>query len=176
MSVVHVSCLEHLMNAKNVDHCEVSHRRFETVAQTTGIRQFFYWALQAGSLRVMLGELICFAVMTPLTALSCFYCILIASQEALEGRINGLVSVVVLSGLLLTAYLYLFVYIVRSHYRNFVLWQTQNSMCKTWVRRSAVLNYGQLSTPGGQQVSSRKIVDVGAASVTETECTRQLNV
>ncbi|KAL3180513.1 hypothetical protein MRX96_009060 [Rhipicephalus microplus] len=113
--------------------------------------------------------------MTPLTTLSCFYCILIASKQALEGRINGLVSVVVLSGLLLTAYLYLFVYIVRSHYRNFALWQTQNSMGKIRVRCSAVLNYGQPRTPDGQQVSSRKIADVGAASVTETECTMQLN-
>ncbi|KAL3180516.1 hypothetical protein MRX96_009063 [Rhipicephalus microplus] len=142
MSVVHVSCLEHLMNAKNVDHCEVSHRRFETVAQTTGIRQFFYWALQAGSLRVMLGE--------P-DLLRCHDTtdrpqLLLLHPYRLTGSAG------------------------RTHQ-----W-TQNSMCKTWVRRSAVLNYGQLSTPGGQQVSSRKIVDVGAASVTETECTRQLNV
>ncbi|KAL3198415.1 hypothetical protein MRX96_014239 [Rhipicephalus microplus] len=176
MGLLHVSCLEHCLNTQNVDHCEVCHHRFATVAQATGIRRFFYWALHAGSLWAVLGELICFAVMTPLTAFACFYSIYIASKEALEGRIMVLVSVVTLSGLLLTAYLYSLFYIVRFRYRDFALWQTQNSMRKTGVRRSVVLNCGQPRTPDGQQASSRKIVDVGAASVTENELSMLLNV
>ncbi|KAH8034378.1 hypothetical protein HPB51_023508 [Rhipicephalus microplus] len=92
MSLLHVSCLEHWMNTQNVDHCEDCHHRFTTVAQATGISQFFYWAMHAGSPWVVLRDLICFAVMTPLTALSCFYSIHFASKQALEGRIMGLIN------------------------------------------------------------------------------------
>nr|XP_037289656.1 E3 ubiquitin-protein ligase MARCHF3-like [Rhipicephalus microplus] len=176
MGLLHVSCLEHCLNTQNVDHCEICHHRFATVAQATGIRQFFCWALHAGSLWRALGVLICFAVMTPLTVLTCFYCIQITSKQALEGRIMVFVSVVTLSGLFLTAYLCSFFYIVRLHYCDIALWQAQNSKRKTWVWRSAVPNYGQSRTPDGQQASSRKIVDVGAASFTETERAMQLIV
>ncbi|KAL3214156.1 hypothetical protein MRX96_007280 [Rhipicephalus microplus] len=73
MGLLHVSCLEHSLNAQNVNHCEVSHHCFPTVAQATGIRQLLYWALHAVSLWVVLGDLFFFTVMTPLTTLSCFF-------------------------------------------------------------------------------------------------------
>ncbi|KAL3214155.1 hypothetical protein MRX96_007279 [Rhipicephalus microplus] len=176
MGLLHVSCLEDFLNTQNVDHSEVCHHRFATVAQATGIRQFFYWALHAGSLWHVLGDLICFAVMTPLTVLTCFYCIQIASKQALEGRIMVLVSVVTLSGPFPYCLLCSFFYIVRLHYCDIALWQAQNLMRETGARRSAVPNDGQPRTPDGQQASSRKIVDVGAASVTEIERPMQLNV
>ncbi|KAH7977197.1 hypothetical protein HPB51_026952 [Rhipicephalus microplus] len=72
MGLLHISCLEHSLNAQNVDHCEVFHHRFPTVAQAAGIRQLFYWALHADSVWVVLGDLFCFSVMAPLTAFSCF--------------------------------------------------------------------------------------------------------
>ncbi|KAL3255393.1 hypothetical protein MRX96_017306 [Rhipicephalus microplus] len=87
MGLLHVSCLEHWLNTQNVDHCEVCKHRFPTMAQATSIHQFFYWALHAGSLWIVLGDLLCFTVMTPLTALSCFYCAHMASKQALERRI-----------------------------------------------------------------------------------------
>ncbi|KAL3227587.1 hypothetical protein MRX96_048715 [Rhipicephalus microplus] len=89
MGLLHVSCLEHWLDTQNVDHCEVCKHRFPTMAQATRIHQFFYWALHAGSLWVVLGDLLCFTVMTPLTAICCFYCAYMASKQALEGRIMG---------------------------------------------------------------------------------------
>ncbi|KAL3180515.1 hypothetical protein MRX96_009062 [Rhipicephalus microplus] len=164
MSLLHVSCLEHWMNTQNVDHCEDCHHRFTTVAQATGISQFFYWAMHAGSPWVVLGDLICFAVMTPLTALSCFYSIHFASKQALEGRIMGLVSLVTLSGLLFTVYLCSFFYIVRPPLPRF------RSMADT------EFDAQNLGHRNGKQASFQKIVDVWPASVTETEHTMQLNV
>ncbi|KAH8033528.1 hypothetical protein MRX96_017312 [Rhipicephalus microplus] len=42
MGLLHVSCLEHWLDTQNVDHCEVCKHRFPTMAQATGIHQFFY--------------------------------------------------------------------------------------------------------------------------------------
>ncbi|KAH7938612.1 hypothetical protein HPB51_028870 [Rhipicephalus microplus] len=89
------------------------------MAQATSIHQFFYWALHAGSLWVVLGDLLCFIVMTPLTAICCFYCAYMASKQALEGRIMGMISMVTLAGLLLTAHLRSLFFILRFHYRAF---------------------------------------------------------
>ncbi|KAH7977198.1 hypothetical protein HPB51_026953 [Rhipicephalus microplus] len=72
MGLLHILYLEHSLNAQNVDHCEFFHHRFPTVAQATGILQLFYWALRADSLWVVLGDLLSFSVMAPLTTLSCF--------------------------------------------------------------------------------------------------------
>ncbi|KAL3255379.1 hypothetical protein MRX96_017294 [Rhipicephalus microplus] len=41
IGLLHVSCLEHWLNTQNVDDCEVCNHRFPTVAQATGIHQFF---------------------------------------------------------------------------------------------------------------------------------------
>ncbi|KAL3247747.1 hypothetical protein MRX96_056823 [Rhipicephalus microplus] len=104
--LVHISCLDHWLNAQNVDHCDRCHHRFPTAAQATCIHQFFHWALPTDSPSDVQGDRFCFALMTPMAALGGFFCVLDAFKQVLTGQIMGVISVVTLAGLLITAYLF----------------------------------------------------------------------
>lgn len=167
MGLLHASCLQHWLNVRNVDYCELCRHRFPTVAQATCVRRFYHWALYGDSQRALLGDLFCFALLTPVAALSCFLCAHNASKQALEGRIIEAASLVTLAGLLITAYLAWSLLTVRFHYRAFAIWRARNPM-----RR--VLAPGELPRrPEGQPAGPRELVDVVAASVNEAEHTTQ---
>ncbi|KAL3247746.1 hypothetical protein MRX96_056823 [Rhipicephalus microplus] len=125
--LVHISCLDHWLNAQNVDHCDRCHHRFPTAAQATCIHQFFHWALPTDSPSDVQGDRFCFALMTPMAALGGFFCVLDAFKQVLTGQIMGVISVVTLAGLLITAYLFWCVFTVHFDYRAFALWQTTES-------------------------------------------------
>ncbi|KAH8033530.1 hypothetical protein MRX96_017313 [Rhipicephalus microplus] len=158
--LVHISCVEQWRNTQNVDHCDRCHHHFSTVAQATCVRQFHYWALLTHSPRDVQRDRFCFALLTPLTTLGGFFCVLDTFEQALKGRIMGEISVVTLAGLLITAFLCLCVFMVHFDYRAFALWQTPNPMRKNLVQLSAVREYGLARSAGDQQESSREKADV----------------
>ncbi|KAH8033815.1 hypothetical protein MRX96_056824 [Rhipicephalus microplus] len=173
--LVHISCLKHWLNAQNVDHCDRCHHRFPTVAQATCIRQFFHWSLPTDSPRDVQGDRFCFALMTPVAALGGFFCALDAFEQVLKGQIMRVISMVTLAGLLITAYLCWCVFMVHFDYRAFALCQSRNPMRKCLVQRTAVPEFVQARSAGGQQESSGEKEDISATSVTETERTMQLD-
>ncbi|XP_072144185.1 uncharacterized protein [Dermacentor andersoni] len=170
MGLVHATCLERWLNARNIDHCELCHHRFPTAGQATCVRQFFHWALHGESRRAVLGDLFCFALLSPVAALSCFLCTHSASKQALEGRIIEAASLVTLAGLLVTAYVAWSFLTVRFHCRAFAAWQARNPMrgilAPRLARRAAAGGHDR--TTGGQSAGLRELVDVVAGSVNET--------
>ncbi|KAH7986502.1 hypothetical protein HPB51_026659 [Rhipicephalus microplus] len=177
-ALMHLPCLEHWLNTQNQDHCDFCHHRFPTVGQTACVRLFIHGALHADPPRDVLGDLFCFALMTLVAALSCFFWAFDAVEQARKGRIMEVVSVIILAGLWIIAYLCWFFFLVRFDYRAFALWQAQNTMCNIWVPRGAEAEYGvagRPNVPDGKQANSR-MVDFGAASYRETERTLQLHV
>nr|XP_050022747.1 E3 ubiquitin-protein ligase MARCHF1-like [Dermacentor andersoni] len=170
MGLVHLNCLEQWLNARNTDECEICHHRFPTAAQATCVRQFFHWALHGDSQRAVLGDLFCFALLTPVAALSCFLCTHNASNQAREGHIIEAASLVTLAGLLVTAYVAWSFLTVRFHYRAFAAWQARNPMRRILappLARGAAAA-GEDRTTGGQSAVVRELVDVVAGNVNET--------
>ncbi|XP_054919772.2 E3 ubiquitin-protein ligase MARCHF2-like [Dermacentor andersoni] len=170
MGLLHVPCLERWLNARNVDCCELCHHRFPTAGQGTCVRQFFHWALHGNSQRAVLGDLFCFALLTPVAALSCFFCTHSASKQVLEGRIIEAASLVTLACLLVTAYVAWSFFTVRFHYRAFGAWQARNTMRRILAPPSArgAAAGGHDSATGNQSGGVRELVDVVAGSVNET--------
>ncbi|KAH6944796.1 hypothetical protein HPB50_005285 [Hyalomma asiaticum] len=173
MGLLHVSCLERWLNARNVDCCELCHHRFPTAARATGVRQFFHWALHGDSQRAVLGDLFCFTLLTPVAALSCFLCAHNASKQALEGRVMEAGSLVTLAGLLVTAYVAWSFLTVRFHYRAFAVWQERNPTRRILSLPLAVGSSARERTAGGRPPCLREMVDV-TGSLNETERTTQL--
>ncbi|KAH7982347.1 E3 ubiquitin-protein ligase MARCHF6 [Rhipicephalus sanguineus] len=174
MGLLHVSCLEHWLNARNMDYCELCHHRFPTAAQANCVRRFFHWALHGDSQRAVLGDLFCFALLSPVAALSCFLCAHNASKQALEGRVMEAASLVTLAGLLITAYVAWSFLTVRFHYRAFAVWQARNPMRRILAPPFGGGAGGLARRPEGQPASLREMADVVAGSVNETQRTTQL--
>ncbi|XP_065307821.2 E3 ubiquitin-protein ligase MARCHF2-like [Dermacentor albipictus] len=170
MGLLHITCLERWLNARNVDRCEICHQRFPTAGQATCVRQFFHWALHGDSQRAVLGDVFCLALLTPVIALSCFMCSHSASKRVLEGRMVEAASLVTLAGLLVTAYVVWSFLTLRFHYRAFAAWQARNAMRRIlappFARGAAASGHGR--TTGGQSTGGRELVDVVAGSVNET--------
>ncbi|KAL1415046.1 hypothetical protein MTO96_006994 [Rhipicephalus appendiculatus] len=167
MGLMHVSCLERWMNARNVNYCEVCHQCFPTVTQANCVRRFFDWVLQGASQRALLEDLLCFALLTPVAAISCFLCGQKASMQALDGHVNQAASLVALAGVLVAAYLAWSFLTARFHYRAFMLWQA-----KTPIRRVLVPSFangagGNDRTAAGQPACLREMSNVVAGSVRE---------
>ncbi|XP_065297021.1 E3 ubiquitin-protein ligase MARCHF3-like [Dermacentor albipictus] len=168
--LLHVTCLERWLNARNVDCCEICYQRFPTAGQATCVRQFFHWALHGNSQRAVLGDLFCFALLTPVAMPSCFMCTQSASKQTHEGRIIEAAGLVTLACLLVTAYLPWSFLTVRFHYRAFAAWQARNPMRRIMApplaRGAAARGYDR--TTVSQSAVVRKLVHVVAGSVNET--------
>ncbi|KAK8769128.1 hypothetical protein V5799_014410 [Amblyomma americanum] len=165
VGVLHVSCLERWLNAQNVDHCELCHHRFPTTAQSSTVRRFFHWVLnsEARVQRAVLGDLFCFALLTPVAVLSCFLCVNSAARQALQGHIWEAASLVTLAGLLLTAYIAWSFLTVRFHCRSFESWRSRNPM------RRIIAPFARGGDAGteSQDVNPRELMDVVIGSIGE---------
>ncbi|KAL1415042.1 hypothetical protein MTO96_006990 [Rhipicephalus appendiculatus] len=173
MGLLHVSCLERWLNARNVDYCELCHHRFPTSAEATCLRHFFHSLWNGHSQVTILGDLFCFAILTPLAALSCFLCSHNAYKHALEGRVMEAASLITLAGLLVAAYLVWAFRTVRFHYRAFAAWQARNPMRRILAPPFSSGEGGHEMATAGQPTGPREMVDVVAGSDNETGRTTQ---
>ncbi|KAH6944797.1 hypothetical protein HPB50_005286 [Hyalomma asiaticum] len=168
MGLLHLSCLERWLNGRHVDFCELCHHRFPTVAQANSGRLFVHWALHGDSLRTLLGDLLCFALLTPVAAVSCFLCFHNASKQALEGRVMEAASLVTLAGLLVTAYIAWSFLTLRFHCRTFAVWQSRNPVRRVLAPPFAREAGERDRTTCTQPPGAREMVDVVAGSTDET--------
>ncbi|XP_070385892.1 E3 ubiquitin-protein ligase MARCHF3-like [Dermacentor albipictus] len=174
MGLLHITCLERWLNARNIDHCELCHHRFPTMGHATCVRQFFHWALHGDSQRAVLRDLFWFALLTPVAALCCFFCPHSASKQVLEGRTIEAAGLVTLAGLFVTAYMAWLFHKVRFHYRAFAAWQVRNPrrriLAPPLARATAA--GGEDLTTGVQSGVVRELVDVvGSVNETGSRCT-----
>ncbi|KAH7987134.1 hypothetical protein HPB52_024268 [Rhipicephalus sanguineus] len=172
MGLLHVSCLERWLNARNVDHCELCHHRFPTAAQPTCLRQFFHSVWHGHSQLIVLGDVLCFAILTLLVALSCFLCAQSAFKYAHEGRVMEAASLVTLAGLLATGYSVWAFRTARFHYRAFAVWEAVNPMRRILAPPFSSGEGGHDRATAGQPTGLREMVDVVAGNA-ETERTTQ---
>ncbi|KAH6944794.1 hypothetical protein HPB50_005283 [Hyalomma asiaticum] len=173
MGLLHVSCLERWLNARNIDSCELCYQCFPTAPQPSGMRGFVHWALHGDSHRAVLGDLFCFAVLTPVALLSCFLCTHKASKQALEGHVNEAASLVALAGILAAAYLAWAFVTMRFHYRAFTVWQARNPIRRIVAPSFAGRARGSDRATAEQPAGPLEMVGVVSESVNDTARTTQ---
>nr|XP_050026890.1 uncharacterized protein LOC126522195 [Dermacentor andersoni] len=167
----HASCLERWMNARNADElCEVCQHRFQTGAvESSSARLFYRWVLfgEPQIQRALLSDLLLFALLTPVAAVSCLLCVRGASKRALRGDVAEAAGLVALAVLVVAAWVGWSSFAVRVHCRTFAAWKTRRDP----MRREVVTSPSQRGTTGPHRKTSaratrpRELVDVAAGSM-----------
>ncbi|XP_065280633.1 E3 ubiquitin-protein ligase MARCHF2-like [Dermacentor albipictus] len=145
MAFVHVSCLEHWLNERNVDICELCGEHFPMAAQPGSARRFFHYVWQSdGRLRqALLMDLFYFAIITSAALFS-----FVNLRRALEARDwSGLVWKIVVifaTGAFHGNCLICLSNRLSSRYHSFMAWQLENP-----VRRIVAVTSVRKVTVGG---------------------------
>ncbi|KAH7983259.1 E3 ubiquitin-protein ligase MARCHF3 [Rhipicephalus sanguineus] len=130
---VHMSCLEHWLNQRNVDFCELCGQRFRTVAQPMTALWFFHWVSHnAGQLqRAFLCDLLGL-VMLILVAV-CVFCLLSRVSLQSDSVTWYVVFLYAVSIVSLSVYVVYALSRARIQYRQILAWQAAHPMRRIMV-------------------------------------------
>lgn len=165
VGLIHRSCIEKWLSTANHDTCELCHQKYSISRHP---RPFSTWLCEPAvgdDQRNLVGDGVCFLLLTPLAGISAYLC---ASGAAFyfEEKKSEAIGLICLSSLLVTIYLAWLVLTIRYHCQVWFKWRSNNQD----VRLLEV--YGQLSNRKKRQnqrlreqqppVSSQVLEDVEA--------------
>ncbi|KAK8765000.1 hypothetical protein V5799_032392 [Amblyomma americanum] len=127
MGLVHLFCLEHWLSASGSETCEICHYRFNVERQP---RRFCEWLRSASVRRGLLGDVMCFGLLSPLAFLCGVLCLHGAAQQMLQQRLWESIGLTTLAFLLFTVYSAWAVLTFRYHYRSWRKWREANPYVK----------------------------------------------
>ncbi|XP_072320737.1 E3 ubiquitin-protein ligase MARCHF3 [Eucyclogobius newberryi] len=118
LALVHQRCLEHWLTASNSSHCELCqhHYSLERLA-----KPFSEW-LCASPMRTLVGDVLCFLFITPLSSLSGWLCVQGAMDLYFTNAAEAL-GLMLLTVALFTIYVFWSIVSVRYHLRLFRTWR-----------------------------------------------------
>ncbi|KAL1426684.1 hypothetical protein MTO96_018153 [Rhipicephalus appendiculatus] len=131
---VHVSCLEHWLNERNVDLCELCGERFQMAAQPITVLRLLRWVWQNKKWlwQSLLYDLLCLVVGMLVVAL---VCVLPATLVAYGKSVRWVVGIFYLVGIvLLVTYVVLTLDSLRARYCLFMVRQSAHSMRRIVLR------------------------------------------
>ncbi|CAN8024136.1 unnamed protein product [Ixodes persulcatus] len=124
MGLTHVPCLERWLSTRNTDMCELCQKRFPTVQTRRSLKE---WIRGPGhQKRALFGDLMCFVVLSPIAFFGLELSVQGASSQATTRHVWQAGSLIMLSCLLLSAFVIWTCTTVKYHYRNFRDWQNVN--------------------------------------------------
>ncbi|KAH7978099.1 hypothetical protein HPB49_004475 [Dermacentor silvarum] len=163
MGFVHVPCLEHWLNERNMDYCELCIQHFQMAAQPRSVRRFFHWVRQSeGRLRrALLCDLFCLVIVT--SAIVFTFIMQGTALDALESK--GLLWQLILVFVSGSFHACCAIYLsnrLRSRYHSFTTWHLANPLRRIMVvpsvtevtlgqrERNDARAAGEPSTSGGR--------------------------
>lgn len=127
MGLVHVTCMERWLSSTSSDVCELCHYKFKTKKTPKSLSD---WLKDSGGRgrhqRSLVGDGVCFALLTPLAFVGGFLCIEGAHQQAIEGNRMEAGCLVALSSVLAVVYFLWTGLTCRYYYRHWKQWQLTN--------------------------------------------------
>ncbi|KAH6926901.1 hypothetical protein HPB50_022764 [Hyalomma asiaticum] len=125
MGVLHSRCLERWLATSNTESCELCHEHFPT---TRVRRTLSEWYREApNQRRAVIADVICFVMLSPIAGMGLELCIQGAMRQTTTRQIIQGGSLILLSMLLITAFLIWTYFTVRYHYRCFRQWREDNA-------------------------------------------------
>ncbi|KAH7973015.1 E3 ubiquitin-protein ligase MARCHF2 isoform X2 [Rhipicephalus sanguineus] len=125
MGVLHSRCLERWLATSNADSCELCHEHFPTIRVR---RKLSEWYREApNQRRALIADAICFVMLSPIAGMGLELCIQGATRQTTTRKIVQAGSLIMLSMLLITAFLVWSYFTVRYHCRCFRQWREDNA-------------------------------------------------
>ncbi|XP_050402247.2 uncharacterized protein LOC126818741 [Patella vulgata] len=130
VGVLHVTCLERWLGTSNTTRCEICKYQFKVERQARSFWQFLKQPSENTERRNMICDIVCFFILTPLTGISAFLCMMgVRHYAQWDGRweVPGLA---ILTSCLLMIYAVWCFVAMRHHYKVCRDWQTNNQIIK----------------------------------------------
>ncbi|ESP05643.1 hypothetical protein LOTGIDRAFT_66924, partial [Lottia gigantea] len=130
VGALHLTCLERWLGTSNTTRCEICQYQFKVERQSRSFWQFLRHPSVTADRRNMMCDVVCFLILTPLTGISAFLCMMGVQHYAQwDGRweVPGLAM---LTCCLLVIYTIWCCVAMRHHYKVCREWQNQNQIIK----------------------------------------------
>jgi len=126
VGLLHRSCIEKWLSSVNKDTCELCHQKFRVSRHS---RPFSSWLLTPAvgdDQRNLMGDLVCFMLLTPLTTISAYLCASGASYYFHQIKKSEAVGLLALATMLVFIYLIWLLLTIRYHFQVWFKWRSNN--------------------------------------------------
>ncbi|KZS12332.1 putative E3 ubiquitin-protein ligase MARCH1 [Daphnia magna] len=141
VAMAHRSCLEKWLSTANSSACEICKFNFQTSRRPRPILDWFRNTDSSQDTNNLIGDLVCFIVLSPLTIVSCYLCVVGASHYMVKRGVSWEASgLIVLSVILATVYCVWLGATVRHHVRTMKKWQESHQSVELISVRNTIIN------------------------------------
>jgi hypothetical protein len=126
VGLVHRSCIEKWLSSVNKDSCELCHQKYRVSRHS---RPFSSWLLTPAvgdDQRNLMGDTVCFLLLTPLTTISAYLCASGASYYFQQIKKSEAVGLLALASMLIFIYLIWLLLTIRYHFQVWFKWRVNN--------------------------------------------------
>jgi len=126
VGLLHRSCIERWLSSVNKDTCELCHQKYRVSRHS---RPFSSWLLSPAvgdDQRNLVGDTVCFILLTPLTTISAYLCASGASYYLHQIKKSEAVGLLALAALLILIYLVWLLLTIRYHFQVWFKWRLNN--------------------------------------------------
>lgn len=138
LGLIHTSCLEKWLSTSNTDKCEICKFRFQIIRKPGSFRQWLKSTDKIGG-RALLGDLLCLALLTPLSLASVYLCSFGAFIYMSHGAWEGAGLAVIGCFLLLVFFLWCGV-TSRYHWQLLKEWQEKNQTVHVMIMEKKTID------------------------------------
>ncbi|XP_034565063.1 E3 ubiquitin-protein ligase MARCH3-like [Notolabrus celidotus] len=126
LSSVHRSCLERWLSASGTSFCELCQHQFTVQRRSRSLLEWLQSRCLRQEKRTLLGDLVCFLLITPLASVSGWLCLRGAIDHFHSSSRMEAVGLIALTVALFTIYLFWTLVSLRYHCRLYNEWRTSN--------------------------------------------------
>jgi len=165
MGLIHRSCIEKWLSTVNQDTCEICKEKFLVSKHS---RPFLNWLLTPAvgdDQRNLLGDTVCFILLTPLTTISAYLCAS-GAMFYLKVKKSEAVGLMCLASLLVAIYVVWFLLTIRYHFQVWFKWRLNNQDIRLL---DVSANRPQSHSNGRQSSGERTKQKVCVSMVNETQ-------
>merc|ERR1711874_391708 len=126
VGLVHRSCIEKWLSSVNKDTCELCQQKYRVSRHS---RPFSSWLLTPAvgdDQRNLMGDTVCFLLLTPLTTISAYLCASGASYYFQQIKKSEAVGLLALASMLIFIYLIWLLLTIRYHFQVWFKWRINN--------------------------------------------------
>ncbi|KAK7912841.1 hypothetical protein WMY93_013052 [Mugilogobius chulae] len=135
LALVHQSCLEHWLTASNSSHCELCQHHYSLERLSKPFSEWLCASSMQQQRRTLLGDVLCFLFITPLSSLSGWLCVQGAMDLYFTNAAEAL-GLMLLTVSLFTIYVFWSIVSVRYHLHLFRTWRTTDQRVRLKIASS----------------------------------------